>query len=292
MISPRLNDFVFFGTDEFAVTVLEELSRRNCRPAIIVTSPDTRAGRGRRLAAVPVKLWAEQNKISYLQPEKLETPFPNFLRAKSYKLFLVASYGQVIPPSIFNLPKYGTLNIHPSFLPKYRGRAPIQSAILNGDAETGVTIILIDEQIDHGPILKAQSVKLKTQNFIELRNQLARLGARLFLAYAPLWVAGKIKAVPQDHTRATYTKKIKKEDGKINFSQGDTLGDKGVALYRKFLAYQPWPGIYFFTERNRKRVRVIITAAHLAAGHFIVDRVKPEGKKDMAWADFQRGFRP
>ena len=257
---------VFFGTDEFAVTVLEELSRGNCRPAIIVTSPDTRAGRGRRLAAPPVKLWAEQNKIPCLQPENSRSDLVTSLRSD---LGLVASYGQVIPPSIFNSPKYGTLNIHPSLLPKYRGPTPIQTAILNGDAETGVTLMLLDTELDHGPILKAKSCKLKAKSFIEARDNLARLGAEMFIEAAPLWAAGKIKALSQDHTQATYTKKIRKEDGEINLSQGDTLRDKGVALYRKFLAYRGWPGIYFFIGWNGKKMRVIVTAAHLENNHFI-----------------------
>jgi methionyl-tRNA formyltransferase len=206
-------------------------------------------------------------------------------------LGLVASYGKIIPPTIFNLPKYGTLNIHPSLLPKYRGPTPIQSAILNDDKETGVTLMLLDAELDHGSLLQTRTYKLKAKSFPEVRNDLAKLGAELFLTTAPLWVAGKIKAVPQNHTLATYTKKIKKEDGEINFSQGDTFIPQGVALYQKFLAYYGWPGSYFFVERNRKRVRVIITAAHLADNQFIIDRVKPEGKKDMLYTDFLRGFK-
>ena len=210
--------------------------------------------------------------------------FPSDDISKS-DLGLVASYGKIIPPTIFNLPKYGTLNIHPSLLPKYRGPTPIQSAILNGDEETGVTLMLLDEQMDHGPTLQTKSYNLKAKSFIEARDDLAKLGAELFLDTAPLWVAGKIKAAPQDHTQATYTKKIKKEAGLINLTNDPILN------YQKFRAYYRWPGSYFFIERNRKRVRVIITVAHLADNQFVIDRVKPEGKKDMLYADFQRGFK-
>ncbi len=283
-------NFVFFGTDEFAVVVLNTLAPVGVRPELIITVPDKPQGKFLQLAPPPAKVWAEKNKVVYIQPDSFKT-IPYKLQANSYKLFLVASYGKLIPPSIFNLPKYGTLNIHPSLLPTYRGPTPVQTAILEGAEKTGVTLMLLDAELDHGPILKAQSVKLKTQNFIEFRDQLAKIGAQLFFEVAPKWVAGEIKAILQDHPQATFTKKIKKADGEINFPQGDTLGDKGVALYRKFLAYQAWPGIYFFTERNGQRVRVIITAAHLADSQLIIDRVKPEGKKDMAYLDFQRGFK-
>ena len=294
-------NFVFFGTDEFAVAVLDALAKSEVFPSLIITAPDRPQGKYLRLLPPPVKLWAEKNKILCLQPENLKSILRSDLKEVSRSdLGLIVSYGKIIPPTIFNLPKHGMLNVHPSLLPKYRGATPIQSAILNGDEKTGVTFILLDAELDHGPIIKAKSCNLQAQNFIEARDSLAQLGAEMFLETAPLWIAGQIKAAPQDHSQATYTKKIKKEDGEFNLSQGGTLGDKGVALYRKFLAYQPWPGIYFFTERNQKKVRVIITAAHLQCQglslplfhQFVIDRVKPEGKKDMLYTDFQRGFKP
>lgn len=303
--------FAFFGTDEFAVVVLDTLILAGIRPKLIVTVPDKPQGKYLQMTPPPVKLWAEKNKISYLQPVSLKRPdLETSLRSglDGAELFLVSSYGKLIPPAIFNLPKYGSLNIHPSLLPKYRGSSPLQTTIIDGVETSGVTITLIDEELDHGPILKARNYNLKARlavgqakSFTEARDELAKLGAELFIEVAPKWVAGEIKAVPQDHAQATFTKKIKKEDGEINLSQGDTLGDKGVAFYRKFLAYQDWPGIYFFTTRNGKQVRVIITAAHLqyqiqyqgqSLPLFIIDRVKPEGKKDMSYADFQRGFKP
>lgn len=293
MILPRLSDFVFFGTDEFSVATLAELKKLEVLPTLIITAPDKPRGRKLLLTPPPVKLWAEENKIPYRQPKNLRSAnIRSDLKEISRSgLGLVAAYGQIIPPSIFNLPKYGTLNIHPSLLPKYRGPTPIQNAILAGEKETGVTIMLIDEQIDHGPTLKAKSLKLKDKNYIEIRDELAREGARLFVKLLPDWLAGKIVPQPQNHQSATYTKKFKKEDGEINLSQDDTLGDKGVVLYRKFLAYQPWPGIYFITKRNSQDQRVIITAARLEHNRFIIDRVKPEGKNEMSWPDFQRGFK-
>ena len=278
--------FVFFGTDEFAIAVLDTLLEAGVQPELIVTVPDKPQGKYLRLTPPPVKVWAEKNKIPCLQPTNLRSDLGvSLLKAKSYKLFLIASYGKLIPPAIFNLPVRGTVNIHPSLLPAYRGPTPIQTAILDGAEETGATLMLLDAELDHGPILKAKSYKLQAQNFIEVRNDLAKLGAELFLEVAPQWVVGEIKTVPQDQTQATFTKKIKKENGLIN------LSDNPFFNYRKFLAYQNWPGIYFFVERNGKQVRVIITEAHLADNQFVIDRVKPEGKKEMPYADFQRGSR-
>ena len=281
-------NLVFFGTDEFAVTVLETLAEAKVSPTLIITVPDKPQGKYLQLTPPPVKIWAEKNNIPYCQPSSLQT-IPYKLQANSYKLFLVASYGKLIPPTIFNWPKFGTLNIHPSLLPKYRGPTPIQSAILDGVTETGVTLMLLDAELDHGSVLQATSYKLQAQNFVEVRDDLACLGAQLFLDTIPLWVTGEIKAIPQDQAQATFTKKIKKKDGEVNLFQGDTLGDKGVALYRKFLAYQDWPGVYFFIERNGKKTRVIITAARIVDNHFVIERVKPEGKKEMSYADFHRG---
>ena len=262
--------FTFFGTDEFSVAVLEELAKADCRPEHIITTP----------GVTPVKLWAEGNRIPYSQPTDLKS---YQLSAISYQLALVASYGKIIPKEILDLPTHGTLNIHPSLLPKYRGATPIQSAILDGLTESGVTLMLMDEKVDHGPILGATSCQLLGASFLEAREKMGKIGAELFLANAQRWVAGEIKAVPQDHSQATYTKKINKEDGLINFEDTPEIN------YRKFLAYCGWSGSYFFTERNGKKVRVIVTAANIENGQFTLHRVKPEGKKEMSIEAFNHG---
>lgn len=265
-------NYIFFGSDEFSVTILDELLKADHPPSFIVTTPDE----------TPVKLWAEQNKIPYAQPIDLRS---YKLEASTYQLFLVASYGKIIPKEILDLPTHGTLNIHPSLLPAYRGSTPIQTAILDGVSESGVSLMLLDEKMDHGPILEARSYNLEAVTFRAARYDMAKIGAELFLKVAPKWVAGEIKATPQDHSLATYTKKIKKEDGLIDLKDDPKLN------YRKFLAYLGWSGSYFFTERNRKKVRVIITAANIENGEFTLHRVKPEGKKEMTWEAFQHGFK-
>ena len=286
MISPKLSDFefVFFGTDEFAGAVLAALVAADLKPALIVTTPDQSCGRGQVLTPPPVKFWAETQQIPYQQPKNLRSDLETSLRSDlgiKYQLFLVASYGKIIPPEILALPEHGVLNLHPSLLPEFRGPTPIQSAILAGAAVTGVSLMLVDEEVDHGPILKVQSVKLKTQNFVELRDQLAKLGAQLFIETLPDWLAGKITPQPQDHARATETKKLKKEDGLINLTDDPQLN------YRKFLALTPQPGIYCFVNQQR----IIIAGAALTAGQFVITRVRPAGRREMTWADFQRGLR-
>ena len=274
----NFSNFVFFGTDEFAVTILDELDKQKCYPNLIVTTP----------GPSPVKIWAKKNSIPFLEPSSLRPDLETSLRSGLglVKLFLVASYGRIIPATIFNLPKHGTLNIHPSLLPEYRGATPIQTAILDGKTESGVTLMLMDDHLDHGPIV-AQSplLPIARHTFPAARYALAQVGAKLFLDNAPLWVVHKLEARPQDHKLATYTQKIKKEDGLIDLTADPQFN------YRKFLAYNGWPGVYFFTERNGKKIRVIITGARIIDNKFAIERVKPEGKKDMSYADFQRGFK-
>lgn len=276
---------VFFGTDEFAVQVLETLAGNQMLPALIVTTPDRPRGRHLRLTPSPVKLWARDHSIPYLQPEKLsDSVFLAKLKAISYNLFLVASYGKILSQSVIDLPTHGTLNLHPSLLPRHRGATPIQAAILNGETETGVTIISLDAQMDHGPILARERWSLTGQDYPHLRDESATLGAKLFIKIIPDWLAGKLKTEEQDHTKATYTKKIKKEDGEIILSDDPELN------YRKFLAHKPWPGTYFFAQVAGARRRFIIKSAKLIAGQLVIERVIPEGKQEIDWTDYRQKY--
>jgi methionyl-tRNA formyltransferase len=267
MTKLMMTNFAFFGTDEFAVTVLEQLKTRGLIPSLIVTTTDKPKGRKLILTPNPVKLWAQANNIKIGEPEA------------GYDLFVVASYGKIIKQAVLNLPTHGTLNIHPSLLPQYRGPTPIQSAILNGNRETGVSIMLLDEQVDHGPIIKSQTLNIQGQSYPEARDNLAKLGAELLAEVMPKWVAGKIKATEQDHSQATFTKKIEKADGEIKLD-GDAKQN-----FHKFLAYQPWPGIYFF--ENERRIK--ITDVVLENNIFIIKKVIPEGKSEMTWEAYQLG---
>jgi methionyl-tRNA formyltransferase len=269
-------DFAFFGTDDFAVQVLASLAARGVKPGLIVTTPDQPAGRGQALTPPPVKLWAEKNSLPFLQPTTL-TDF-----AANQELFLVAAYGKILPPQVLARPKHGVLNIHPSLLPKYRGPSPIQTAILNGDAETGVSIMLLDQEMDHGPVLAAVSCQLSAISFAEARDKLAKLGAELFLEIAPKWLAGEIKATEQNHAAATYTKKFSKADAELK------PGDPAELNYRKILALNPNPGTWLLDDDG---TRLKILSAQLENGKLKFNLVIPAGKREMTWESYLRGKR-
>src|SRR3989344_4795818 len=154
------NKLIFFGTSEFGIPVLDELRCAEYNIVAIVTAPDTLAGRGYELRKSPVKKWAEQADVKILQPKDLNKEFIEELASLGADVFIMAAYGKIIPQNILNIPSYGTINIHPSLLPKYRGASPIQTAILNGEQETGVTLILTDEQMDHGPIMAQEKTDI------------------------------------------------------------------------------------------------------------------------------------
>lgn len=292
--------FVFFGTPELSVEILEHLKGAGLAPSLVVTNPDRPQGRSMRVAPPPVKEWAVRNGIPVLQPEHLNHESGIMNHEPKPDLFVVVAYGKIIPKSILEIPKKGTLNIHYSLLPKYRGASPIESAILGGDREVGVTIMLMDEKMDHGPVVAQRRLEnhestrpnaplrsgrgIKNHEWpptaTELRKACNKLGAELLLETIPLWLEGKIEAREQDHSKATYTEKIKKEDALI-----DLTGDP----YKNFLkiqAYSEWPRAYFMEGKKR----VIITAAVYEEGKLILKRVIPEGKKEMAFAEYRRGM--
>ncbi len=279
--------FVFFGSSEFSCRVLDKLLAGGFLPTLIVTTPDKPQGRKLVITPSPVKMLAEKHSIACLQPEKLnDKNFSEKLTALSADLFIVASYGKIIPKNILNIPKHGTLNVHPSLLPKLRGATPIQSAILN-EEKTGVTIMLVDEKVDHGPIVVQEEVAISDwpPYADRLRNTLAEAGGKLLVKILPGWVEGKIKATEQDHARATFTKKIKKEDGLL-----DLLGNAEENL-KKIRAYRDWPTAYFFADHKGKKLRVVVREAEMSDGKLEITKVIPEGKKEMSYEDFLRGVR-
>ena len=246
---------VFWGTDEFSVKVLATLKDLGILPILIVATPDQPKGRKLIITPPPVKIWGQNNNLPVTQPAKLAKDFltadSSPLLTEQFDIFLVASYGKIIPEYILHLPRMEAINIHPSLLPKYRGPTPIQSTILADDKETGVSLMVVDPEMDHGPIITQEKIDLDDQiSYPTLRDKLAILGARLFLANLEKWSNGNIETKAQDHTKATYTKKIIKDDGLID------LKDSPSEIYRKFRAYTPWPGFYFFTVPTNKTGRV------------------------------------
>lgn len=282
----------FFGTPEFAVSILNELKRGNITPELIVTNPDEPKGRKLIITPPPAKIWATEHNIPAIQPENLKTK-PGELK-DSFDLFIVAAYGKLIPDEILNTPKHGTINVHPSLLPKYRGPSPVQATILNGDTETGVSIMLLDKEMDHGPIIAQETYNLTTSHLYlpELKERLAEVAGRMLCKLIPDWIAGKIKAIPQSHTEASFTKKISKDDGFVpnqDLLDLDLSADRANQIERMVRALNPDPGVFTYFETNGKKMRVKITRARVELNKLIIEKVIPEGKKEMSWEDFKRG---
>lgn len=276
---------VFFGTSRFAVIVFDQLIRSGFIPALLVTTTDRPQGRKLHVAPPPAKIWALEHNIPTLQPEKLDLVFARKIHSDGYELAIVASYGTIIPRRILSLFPRGVLNVHPSLLPKYRGASPLQSAILADDKDTGVTIILLDEEMDHGPILAAEHITAENwpPNALLLEETLALAGGNLLAQTIEPWLRGDIAPSTQDNSKATFTKKFSKSDGELN------LADDAYRNFLKIQAFTPSPGTFFFTKRNGKKIRAKITKASYADGTLHIERVIPESKHEVSYDDFLRG---
>ena len=280
--------FVFFGTAEFSIAVLNELKDAGFIPSLIVTSEDKPQGRKLVITSPPVKKWGEQHDTMVIQPKTLKKNLPPEIinpPANRWDFFIIAAYGKILPSSILDLPKHGTLNVHPSLLPKLRGASPIQAAILKDERQTGVTIMLVDEEVDHGPIIAQAEVTIEDwpPKAHTLQDLLAHVGGELLAETIPLWLNGNITPEKQDESKATYIDKIKKEDGLID------LNDDPYENFKKIQAFDIWPGAYFFTLRRGKKIRVKIADAEFKDKKLTITRVIPEGKKEMSYQDFLRG---
>lgn len=267
----------FWGGHEYSTITLEKLFQAGFDISFVVTSPDRPKGRNLVMTAPPAKIWAIEHNIPVLQPEKL-TDFSKEIEKFECDVFIVMAYGKIIPEEILNIPKAKSLNIHPSLLPKFRGPCPIESAILADEKNTGVTIIRMDSEMDHGPIVAQKEVSVApwppTAN--ELGKILVSVGSDLLVSILPDWIEGKIAETEQDHAEATYIKKIEKEDGLID------LNDDPYKNYLKIQAYQGWPSAYFF--HNGARVK--ISRATYDNGKLVIEKVVPEGKKEMDYENF------
>ena len=246
--------FVYFGSSKFSSYVLEELELVGLSPILNITS-----------AKEPLSI------------EKL--------REIEADVFIVASFGKILPKELIDLPKYGTLNVHPSLLPKLRGPAPIQNTILGQD-EPGITIIKMDEKMDHGPILAQAKVTINPwpDHYGVVEEKLGRAGGQMLGTILPMWIDGEIMERVQDEKTATYNKLVKKEDGLLN------LQDRAEENLRKVLAYSTWPGAHIlFNNKFNKEIRIVVKDAKVTDGEFTPVRVVPAGKKEMDWQDFLRG---
>jgi methionyl-tRNA formyltransferase len=301
---------VFMGTPEFSVPPLEYLIRSEYRVVGVYTQPDKPTGRGRTLEQSPVKRVALAHGLEVFQPVKLRHPDEvQCLAALKPDLILVAAFGQILPQSVLDIPPFGCLNIHPSLLPKYRGATPIPSAILAGESETGVTIMLMDAGMDTGPVISQIIVGIEPQDTTEsLTNRLAQAGVRLLGEALPLWFDRSLKPQPQDGKRATYTSPITKEDGVINWQMS------AEEISRRVRAFYPWPGCYTWWQGKLLKILEAVTLhkdADLLPGKVValasdqpavvgvetgggilgLLRVQLEGKRALTAAEFLLGQR-
>lgn len=284
-ISPGDVRFVFFGTPQIAVATLDALEAAGYVPAAVVTQPDRPVGRGHVLTSPPVAEWAHERGIDVLQPDTIDDDFIAELGNTEWDVFIVVAYGKILPLALLDMPKRGSLNVHFSLLPRLRGASPVRSAILTDERVTGVTIMRMDEKLDHGPIVAQARVEVEDwpPRAPVLEGILTEVGADLLVETLPAWLAGTAEVAEQDHDSATFCKKISKEDGLLDLS-----ADSYQNLL-KIRAFEGWPGTYTYFTRNGERIRVAIIDAHIdEAGKLVIDTVKPEGKKEMPYQDFLR----
>ena len=294
---------VFFGSPDFAVPTLRALIDSPYRPVAVITQPDRGAGRGRRLRRPPIAEVAVEAEIRVLQPPRLRDPEAVAeIAALAPDLQVVAAYGQLLPPAVLDAPRHGTLNVHASLLPRWRGAAPVSAAIAAGDAETGATIMLVDETEDTGPVLTQRATPIgERETAGELSQRLAELGAALLLETIPRWLAGEITPQPQNAALATRARRVRKEAGAIDWEQS------AAQIARNIRAYTPWPGAFALLDGQRVRiaaaaaeqgtseagkiVSVDADAIRVGAGEGIVavERLQRAGKRELSAAEFARG---
>lgn len=302
---PRSAGIVFLGTPQFAVPTLRALIREGYEIISVVTQPDRPRGRGQKLVPSPVKVLAGESNLSILQPEKLDEAFLNLLLPLEPEALVVVAFGQIIPSKVLSAAKWGGINIHASLLPKYRGSAPIQWAIINNEKKTGLTTMCMDEGLDTGPILMQQKVDiLEGETAGQLHDRLAALAPGLLIETLKGLAEGTVRKKKQDDSLATYAPKLTKEHGLINWS---LPGERLCGLIR---GLDPWPGA--FTFHNGKMLKLFgcvigkdrrvprepgrikgVTEDGLeietGKGSIIVGEIQSPGKRRLSAEQFMRG---
>lgn len=300
-------NIIFMGSPQFAVPTLEAMAADHELLAIF-TQPDKPAGRGKLLTAVPVKRWADAHHIPIYQPASLRKDLSAVQTIHDLKpdVIVVAAYGLILPQSVLDIPAFGCLNVHASLLPRHRGAAPITSAILAGDSETGITIIQMDAGLDTGPLLAVARESIRSDDTTQsLSDRLAMLGAQLMSERLPKYLRGEIEPQPQPIEGATYSPKINKEDALIDWSKS------AIEIDRMVRAYIPWPGTYTFWNRSMLKVLKVeiksksqVSSSKLGhvirledgsigvitgSGMIVLREIQFAGHKAMRAEDFARG---
>ncbi len=310
---------IFFGTSRFATFILQELVYSGMPPLLVITNPDSISIKTRLPSFSPVKSKALELGLAIFQPQNLKEP-EVLLKIKDLKpdVGVLAAYGKIVPKALIDIFPKGILNVHPSLLPRWRGPTPIQSTILAGDEKTGVTIILIDEKVDHGPIIAQKELKIlddkiqvSNADFLTLHDALAKLGAKLLVEVLPKWLKAEISPTPQDDSQATFCHKFGFKDAKIDWSKPE------IEIERMVRAFNPEPGTWTEMKTQEGKVKILKILNGKAVldlkefenrmtgeifeykgralvkcgrGAFILERVQPEGRKPISGADFLHGY--
>ncbi len=271
--------YAFFGSPIFAAAVLRKFIVNKLPPALVVCNPDRPVGRNKVITQPPTKEIALHNHIPVYQPERLS--YDEFKSAAGdLDVAIVAAYGKIIPEKILSFPKHGTVGVHPSLLPRHRGPTPIQSAILNGDEESGVSIFLVDRAVDHGAVLGSTSIPIEHHDYETFELALAELGGDLLLKLLPGYLDGSTVPVAQDESKVTFTKKFASKDAFVSyesFALAESVGTDAVRLDRFVRALGREPGVWTYLP-DGKRIKVLESAVS-PDGKFIAKKIQREGKK-------------
>jgi len=293
---------VFMGTPDFAVPTLNILIQHHDVIGV-VTQPDKPAGRNNQIKQSPVKEVALQAGIPVLQPKRIRKPEAiEELKQWDADFYIVAAFGQILPQAVLDMPKHASINVHASLLPRWRGAAPIQAAIREGDAETGITIMMIDAGLDTGDILTKRAVTIENDETAQtLHDKLASIGGDLLIETLPKYLSGEVQPQKQDESLVTYASQIKKEDGQIDWSQS------AVSVERLVRAFTPWPGTFTFWNDKQLKIhsgtngdeqapqgQVIEKNGQIAIGTgdglYYPKEIQLSGKKRMSINDFANGY--
>ncbi len=271
--------YVFFGSPRFAEIVLQKLIDLKFPPIAVVCNPDKPFGRKQEMTPPPTKVIAEKNGIKIFQPVKIDEDFMREIKNLAPDIFLIAAYSKILPESLLSIPALGSVGVHPSLLPKHRGSSPIQNTILSGDKIGGVTLYILDKDVDHGPVLGAEALEIsESESYLSLEEKLAELGGKMAPDILTKYSTGGLKPIEQNHELATFTKKFKTEDGLVDI--GDLRvavgGDLNlqVAIDRKIRGLNPDPGVY--TVKDGKRIKLL--ESEVLEGGFVIKKIQIEGK--------------
>lgn len=294
---------IFMGTPQFSVPVLEKLIE-NYNVVAVVTQPDKQVGRGGKIGVSPIKKVALDNNILCLQPRRIKEEFKEIIELEP-DIIITCAYGQIIPKELLDYPKYGCINVHASLLPKLRGGAPIQRAIMNGYKKTGITIMFMDVKMDAGAIIKTSEIEIKDdENYASLHNRLSKLGSELLIDTLPSIISGDINPIGQSESEVTYGFNITKEDEKINFNKSK------IDIYNQIRGLDGFSGAYCIYQGKRLKVWASILSDNhfsnlldgeitsiykegigvkVSDGEIILTIVQLEGKNKMSAKDFANG---